>query len=148
MTDSILDFAAFGETLVDVSGKLILNYWRRDIVVDVKLDESPVTIADREAEIEIRKMIEKRYPHHGIAGEEHGQERMDAEYIWSIDPIDGTKAFISGSPLFGTLIALLKNGTPIMGIIDVPATGERWIGGDKLPASLNGKLLKTRNGLE
>jgi histidinol phosphatase-like enzyme (inositol monophosphatase family) len=148
LTDSILDFAAFGETLVDVSGKLILNYWRRDIVVDVKLDESPVTIADREAEIKIREMIEKRYPHHGISGEEHGQERMDAEYIWSIDPIDGTKAFISGSPLFGTLIALLKNGTPIMGIIDVPAMGERWVGGDKLSASLNGKVLKTRTGLD
>ena len=148
MTDSVRSFAKFGESLVDASGQLILKYWRHDPEVYTKTDASPVTIADRRAEATIRQMIEDEYPGHGIAGEEYGQERMEAEYIWSIDPIDGTKAFISGSPLFGTLIALLKNGVPILGIIDIPATGERWIGGDKLPATLNGKPLQTRIGLD
>ena len=147
MTDSIEAFAGFGESLVDASGELILNYWRQDPEVYTKADASPVTIADRRAEATIREMIESKYPDHGIAGEEFGHEKMDAEYIWSIDPIDGTKAFISGSPLFGTLIALLREGTPILGIIDIPATGERWIGGDKLPATLNGRVLQTRTGL-
>ena len=148
MTDSVRDFAKFGESLVDASGQLILNYWRNDPEVYTKTDASPVTIADRRAEATIRQMIEDEYPTHGIAGEEYGQKKMDAEYIWSIDPIDGTKAFISGSPLFGTLIALLKDGIPILGIIDIPATGERWIGGDNLPATLNGKSLQTRIGLD
>ena len=147
MTDSIEVFTRFGESLVDASGKLILNYWRQGPEVYTKADASPVTIADRRAEATIREMIESEYPDHGIAGEEFGHEKMNAEYIWSIDPIDGTKAFISGSPLFGTLIALLKEGTPILGIIDIPATGERWIGGDKLPATLNGRPLQTRTGL-
>ena len=147
MTDSIEVFTRFGESLVDASGKLILNYWRQGPEVYTKADASQVTIADRRAEATIREMIESEYPDHGIAGEEFGHEKMDAEYIWSIDPIDGTKAFISGSPLFGTLIALLKEGTPILGIIDIPATGERWIGGDKLPATLNGRPLQTRTGL-
>ena len=147
MTDSIEVFTRFGESLVDASGKLILNYWRQGPEVYTKADASPVTIADRRAEATIREMIESEYPDNGIAGEEFGHEKMDAEYIWSIDPIDGTKAFISGSPLFGTLIALLKEGTPILGIIDIPATGERWIGGDKLPTTLNGRPLQTRTGL-
>ena len=147
MTDSIDVFTRFGESLVDASGKLILNYWRQGPEVYTKADDSPVTIADRRAEATIREMIESEYPDHGIAGEEFGHEKMDAEYIWSIDPIDGTKAFISGSPLFGTLIALLREGTPILGIIDIPATGERWIGGEKLPATLNGRSLQTRTGL-
>ena len=148
MTKSILEFASFGEELVDASGKIVLSYWRSDLEVIRKSDESPVTQADREAEQKIRELIEARYPNHGISGEEHGSVRMDAEYVWSLDPIDGTKAFISGSPLFGTLIALLKGGEPILGIIDIPATRERWIGGKNLPARANGKLLETRKGLK
>ena len=146
--DDINDFAAFGEKLADVSGEIILRYWRSQLEVIRKLDESPVTRADREAEKKIRELIEAEYPHHGISGEEFGNVRLDAEYIWSLDPIDGTKAFISGSPLFGTLIALLKNGAPIMGIINIPATGERWIGGKDLPSNLNGVEVKVRKGLD
>jgi inositol-phosphate phosphatase/L-galactose 1-phosphate phosphatase/histidinol-phosphatase len=146
MTETIAEFAAFAETLVDESGKIILGYWRQDLEVLDKADESPVTIADREAEARIRALIEARYPEHGIAGEEYGRVRMDAEYIWSLDPVDGTKAFISGSPLFGTLVALLRNGAPVLGIVDIPATGERWIGGEGLATTLKGKLVKTRTG--
>lgn len=148
MTKNIFEFASFGEELVDASRKIVLNYWRSDLEVIRKSDESPVTRADREAEQKIRELIEARYPNHGISGEEYGTVRVDAEYVWSLDPIDGTKAFISGSPLFGTLIALLRDGEPVLGIIDIPATGERWIGGENLAARMNGKLLETRKGVK
>ncbi|MBH68256.1 MAG: histidinol phosphate phosphatase [Rhodospirillaceae bacterium] len=146
MTKIISEFESFGESLADASGKIVLNYWRSDLEVIHKEDESPVTRADREVEAKIRELIEARYPDHGIAGEEYGCVRMDAEYIWSLDPIDGTKAFISGSPLFGTLIALLRNGKPVLGIVDIPATSERWVGGQDLPAKLNGRPVVTRKG--
>ena len=107
----------------------------------------PVTPADRAFEKFIRSRIKNRFPKHQVIGEEFGLEKSNSDYTWVIDPIDGTKAFISGSPLFGTLIALLKEGSPILGIIDIPTTGERWIGGEKLPATLNGKALQTRTGL-
>ena len=145
---SITELAAFGEKLADASAEIVLNYWRSELEVIRKSDESPVTKADREAEKKIRQLIESEYPHHGISGEEFGNVRLDAEYIWSLDPIDGTKAFISGSPLFGTLIALIRNGKPILGIINIPATGERWIGGEKLPANLNGMPMKVRTGVD
>ena len=142
----ISEFAGFAETLVDASREIILGYWRQDLEIIDKADESPVTIADRSAEAKIREMIEARFPDHGIAGEEYGRVRMDSEYVWSLDPVDGTKAFISGSPLFGTLVALLRNGAPVLGVVDIPATGERWIGGEDLPTTLGGKPVRTRQG--
>lgn len=146
MMTVLSEFADFAETLVDASREIILGYWRQDLEIIDKEDESPVTIADRTAEARIREMIEARYPDHGIAGEEYGRVRMDAEYVWSLDPVDGTKAFISGSPLFGTLVALLRNGSPVLGVVDVPAMSERWVGGEGLPTRLNGKPVKTRKG--
>ena len=148
MNSSTLEFGAFAESLVDASGKTIMAFWRKKLDIFDKVDESPVTVADRTAELLIRQMIEREYPDHGIAGEEFGQVRMDAEYIWSIDPVDGTKAFISGSPLFGTLIALLQNGAPILGIVDIPAMKERWIGGRGIQTTLNKKLVQTRTGIK
>lgn len=97
---------------------MILPYWRRPIEVESKNEpgrpegESPVTIADRNAEQAMRTLIESRYPKHGIYGEELGSVRTDAEFVWVLDPIDGTKSFITGKPLFGTLIGLCHNGTP------------------------------------
>jgi histidinol phosphatase-like enzyme (inositol monophosphatase family) len=146
MTESLDAFARFAETLVDASRAVILGYWRQDLEIIDKADDSPVTVADRESEAAIRALIEARYPDHGIAGEEYGQVRMDAEYIWSLDPVDGTKAFISGSPLFGTLVALLRDGVPILGVVDVPAMNERWVGGDGLGATLDGKPIGVRKG--
>ena len=143
---SISELARFAETLVDASREIILEYWRRDLEITYKADESPVTIADRSAEERIRELIETRFPDHGIAGEEYGRVRMEAEYVWSLDPVDGTKAFISGSPLFGTLVALLRNGAPVLGVVDIPATGERWIGGEGLATTLHGKPVRTRQG--
>ena len=78
----------------------------------------------------MRELIDARFPDHGIIGEEFGRERDDAEFVWVLDPIDGTKSFISGVPLFGTLIALTQAGPPILGIIDQPISRERWVGAD------------------
>ncbi len=96
--------------------------------MDAKADNSPVSIADREAETAIRALIEKTYPDHGIFGEEHGVSGSDKKYVWVIDPIDGTRAFLAGSKEWGTLIALCEGGIPILGILDQPFTGERWVG--------------------
>jgi len=106
---------------------------------DRPIAESPVTIADQKAEEIMRKLIEERYPEHGIYGEEFGSVRTDAEYVWVLDPIDGTKSFITGKPLFGTLIACLKNGIPIIGIIDQCVLNERWLGIVGKGTTLNGK---------
>ena len=114
--------------LADTSGPVILGYYRTDVAVERKDDASPVTRADREAEDVLRQLLAAEVPDHGIFGEEHGSERLDAEYVWVLDPIDGTRAFVNGIPLFGTLIALTRNGTPVLGVIDHPALGERWLG--------------------
>ena len=108
------------------------------LAVDDKPDLSPVTIADRDAEAAMRRLIAARFPDHGIIGEEFGREREDAEFVWVLDPIDGTKSFISGVPLFGTLIALARRGRPILGIIDQPISRERWIGAAGRPTLFNG----------
>jgi len=103
----------------------ILQFFRnKDISVEKKSDLSPVTIADRNAEEILRSKIARDFPGHGIIGEEFGEERSSAEWVWTIDPIDGTRSFIRGLPLFATLIALLRNGEPVMGIISLPALGE------------------------
>ena len=81
----------------------------------------------------MRQLIGEAYPDHGILGEEYGAERLDASYVWVLDPIDGTKSFVTGKPLFGTLIALLHDGRPIVGVIDMPAMGERWLGVEGRP---------------
>jgi len=103
-------------------------FFRAGISADLKSDRSPVTIADRSAEQAMRAVLSERFPDHGILGEEFGLDRPDAPLRWVLDPIDGTRAFITGRPTFGILIALLDRDTPILGIIDQPVTGERWIG--------------------
>eukprot|EP01034_Spumella_vulgaris_P043668 gene43668-54249_t len=114
------------------------------LAVEPKADASPVTIADRGAEELMRGLIAKKFPAHGIIGEEFGSERPDAEFVWVLDPIDGTKSFISGVPLFGTLIALLQDGWPILGIIDQPISGERWVGALGQPTLFGGQPARTR----
>jgi inositol-phosphate phosphatase/L-galactose 1-phosphate phosphatase/histidinol-phosphatase len=137
----LIDFAG---ALADAAGAVIRPYFRTPIEVEDKPDDSPVTIADREAEAAIRAMIRTHHPDHGIVGEEHGSERADARYVWVIDPIDGTKSFISGLPLFGTLIALLEDGRPILGMIDQPVLHERWLGARGHGTTFNGAPVRTR----
>ncbi|MBF0094552.1 MAG: histidinol-phosphatase [Alphaproteobacteria bacterium] len=138
------DHVALAHRLADASGAIIRRYFRTHVAVDDKSDASPVTIADREAERAIRDLIAAAAPDHGIIGEEWGSERADAEWVWVLDPIDGTKSFITGKPSFGTLIALAHRGRSVLGIVDQPITGERWIGGVGHPASLNGTPVRVR----
>jgi len=135
---------AFAETLADAAGAIIRGYFRRGVAIDDKPDQSPVTVADREAEQALRRLIGERYPADGILGEEFGPERIDAERVWVLDPIDGTKSFISGVPLFGTLIALTERGRPILGVIDQPISRERWVGAQGHPSRLNGAPIHCR----
>ncbi len=132
------------ERLVEASGAVIRRHFRTDIAVDRKADDSPVTAADRDAERAIRAILDRERPDDGIAGEEFGVRAADAEHVWAIDPIDGTKAFIAGRPTFGTLVALLRGGTPILGVIDQPVLGERWIGAHGHPTRLNGAPARVR----
>ena len=103
----------------------ILKYWEADFKVEWKPDNSPVTIADKKAEEDVRAFAQKETPEFGFIGEEFGQENPKAEYQWVLDPIDGTKSFIHGVPLFGTVIAILKNGTPIAGLIQFPVLNSK-----------------------
>ncbi len=123
--------------MADAAGAAIRPYFRTALAIDDKPDQTPVTAADRAAEQAMRELIEQRFPNHGIVGEEFGRAREDAEFVWVLDPIDGTKSFISGVPLFGTLIALTHRGTPILGVIDQPILGERWLGGVGRQSTLN-----------
>ena len=137
-------FIALAGELADAAGAVVRRYFRTRIDVIDKADSSPVTIADREAETAMRRLIEQRFPEHGIFGEEHGRERADAEFVWVLDPIDGTKSFISGVPLFGTLIALTQSGRPILGVIDQPISRERWLGTEGRETTLNGAPIRPR----
>ena len=136
-------FRAFAEHLADLARPLALRYFRQGVAIEDKPDLSPVTIADREAEAAMRRAIAEHFPEHGILGEEYGPERTDADLVWVLDPIDGTKSFITGKPLFGTLIALARQGRPVLGLIDMPALGERFVGHDGT-AFFNGTPIRTR----
>lgn len=129
---------ASAEAAADLAGAVIRPLFRSALLVEAKGDASPVTEADRGAELALREYIARHHPDHGVIGEEYGAERADAEWVWVLDPIDGTRAFVTGRPLFGTLIALLHRGRPVMGLIDQPATGERWIGVEGRRTSFRG----------
>ncbi|HUR57371.1 MAG TPA: histidinol-phosphatase [Opitutaceae bacterium] len=134
----------FTAELAAESGNFIKPLYRQpSVAVEIKSDQSPVTIADRGAEELLRGMITKRYPTHGIIGEELGTERADAEFVWVLDPIDGTKAFITGVPLWGTLIALLHEGQPVLGCIHQPILAQLLMGDGKT-TSFNGRTVRCR----
>ncbi len=124
----IARFLAAAEAAADVAGAVIRPLFRAGLDAESKGDLSPVTLADRTAEQAMRAVLSERLPGHGILGEEFGLDRPEAPLRWVLDPIDGTRAFITGRPVFGTLLALLDGDTPILGVIDQPVTGERWIG--------------------
>jgi inositol-phosphate phosphatase/L-galactose 1-phosphate phosphatase/histidinol-phosphatase len=139
-------FLALANSLADRAGPIALRHYRGALQVDDKQDSSPVTIADREAERVMREAIARRFPDHGIIGEEHGSDRPGASHVWVLDPIDGTKSFITGRPLFGSLIALCRDGKPIVGVIDCPAMNERWSGATGRPTTHQGRAVGTRRG--
>jgi myo-inositol-1(or 4)-monophosphatase len=128
---TVIDFSAFLDRLASASGETILPFFRTSLGIDNKNaghDLDPVTEADRAAEAVMRRLIKANFPKHGIVGEEFGDEHADAEYVWVLDPIDGTKSFISGLPIWGTLIALMHHGVPAFGMMHQPYIGERFTG--------------------
>lgn len=143
---NIIDFA---NELADLSAKIAIKYFRQDNGEIEKNDQSPVTKADREIEEKLREQITKKFPQHGIIGEEYENINQNSDFQWIIDPIDGTSSFIIGRPTFGTLIALSYKKKPILGIVNQPITKERWLGIDddskNSGAWFNNKKIKTRN---
>ena len=139
--EAFLDLAI---RLADAAGPIIKRHFRSGAQILDKADLSPVTVADRDSEAAMRALIAHHAPDHGVLGEEHGADRIDAEYVWVLDPIDDTKSFVTGKPLFGTLISLTHRGIPVIGIIDQPVLNERWIGVAGQPSRFNGRTIKTR----
>jgi inositol-phosphate phosphatase / L-galactose 1-phosphate phosphatase / histidinol-phosphatase len=131
--------------LADAAGAAIRPYFRSDFVHESKADASPVTEADRAAEAAIRAILDADCPHDAIIGEELGKKSGASGRTWVIDPIDGTVSFMAGRPIFGTLIALLENGWPVLGIIDQCIIGERWVGAAGRETTLNGAPVRTRS---
>lgn len=138
-------YMEFANKLADTSGSIIRKYYRNLETVDTKDDRSPVTVADRETEQSLRAIIERQFPEHGIQGEEFGIKNENAPLRWVLDPVDGTLSFTIGRPTFGTLIGLLENGEPIIGLIDQPIIHERWLAGKGEGTKLNNKPVKSKN---
>jgi myo-inositol-1(or 4)-monophosphatase len=142
-----VDFSSFVDRLAQISGEVILPFFRSAIGAEDKSRGGafdPVTEADRAAEVAMRRLIGQAFPAHGIIGEEYGKDRADAEYVWVLDPIDGTKAFISGLPTWGTLIGLTHGGRPVYGMMSQPFTRERYYG-DGASASWRGPAATPQN---
>jgi histidinol phosphatase-like enzyme (inositol monophosphatase family) len=135
---------ALANRLAEAAGAAIRPYWRGEIGLDSKGDATPVTLADRAAEEAMRRILTAEAPRDGIQGEEFGIEREAASRRWVLDPIDGTTSFIAGRPIFGTLIALLHDGFPVLGVNDQPILGERWVGASRQPTTFNGRVARTR----
>lgn len=134
------------EAFCRISRTVCAEYYGRsavDMGLDHKADDSPVTVADREIERRLRDYIEKKYPQHGIVGEESGSTQEQSEFVWVLDPIDGTKSFITGVPLFGTLIALMHENQPILGAIYLPVQDELLLG-DNRETLRNGQRTQMR----
>lgn len=139
-------FVRFAEHLADTAAAMIDAGGAGDPTM--KPDRSFVTALDLAIEARLREMIGAEYPHHGILGEEFAATRPTAEHVWVLDPIDGTAAFVAGMPVYGTLIALARNGEPVVGVIHFPATRERWVGAKGRETTLNGQPCRTRRGID
>jgi inositol-phosphate phosphatase / L-galactose 1-phosphate phosphatase / histidinol-phosphatase len=131
-------FLSAAHALADLTRPIARKYFRQPLAVQRKGDASPVTIADQEIETAMVAYLRQHFSEHGILGEEHGTHNAHAEWVWVLDPIDGTKSFITGRATFGTLIALAHHGKPVLGVIDQPITGERWVGCVGQPTTFNG----------
>lgn len=138
---------SFANQAADEARRIAMRHFRNGVAIEHKSDNSPVTIADRCIESSLRARIADVFPDHGIYGEEYGPEHLDRRHVWVVDPIDGTKSFVTGHPLFGGLIALLDGGEPCLGQIDIPATGERWCGIAGQSSTWNGTPCRTSGSI-
>jgi inositol-phosphate phosphatase / L-galactose 1-phosphate phosphatase / histidinol-phosphatase len=138
------DDVELAHRLAAAAAAAVRPHFRQPLPVDAKADLSPVTAADREAELAMRAILEAERPAHGVQGEEFGVSNPHAEWRWILDPIDGTKSFISGSPLFGTLIGLVRGRDASLGLLDQPILGERWLAHGEAPTTLNGRPVRAR----
>ncbi len=138
------EFLSFAETLADISREMLLKASKTVPEITIKADASYVTATDKAVEQKLRDLIISQYPDHGIFGEEFENLNTDAEFVWVIDPIDGTAAFVAGIPVYGTLIALAWQGKPFIGVIDHPLTDDRWTGVNRKLALHNGTPVTTR----
>ena len=138
------ELLAFAERLADEARKLVQEANAAPADIQYKGDGSPVTDLDQRIESRMRSLIEDRYPEHGIFGEEFDNRNLDAEFVWVLDPIDGTMAFIAGIPVYGSLIGLAHQGRPFLGVVEHPATNERWTGIAGQFARHNGNAVRVR----
>lgn len=135
----LTEMKTFAGTLADAAREIVAGFHALpQTEIEIKPDGSPVTVADKTCERRLRELIHAAYPQHGILGEEFGNENVDAEFVWSLDPIDGTKSFVSRVPLYGILFGLLHEGKPCLGIVDQPILRERIVGDGKT-TELNGR---------
>ena len=144
MSSELTEFAAFAERLADAARQCLTEAAGAAPEPITKGDGSPVTAVDRAVEERLREMIGAAYPDHGIVGEEFGETAPGNHLVWALDPIDGTLPFLAGFPVYGTLIALLRDGAPVLGVIEMPVTAERWVGCQGQPTLLNGTPVHTR----
>jgi len=135
---------ALARRLADAAGQAVRPHFRSGLDAERKDDASPVTIADRAAEEAMRHILKAEVPRDTVIGEEFGTDEGDSGRSWVLDPIDGTVSFLAGRPIFGTLIALLVDGFPVLGIIDQPILGERWLGASGMPTQFNGADVRSR----
>lgn len=138
------ELLTFAHRLADASGDMLRAAAVLPPEVGLKSDASFVTNTDKAIELRLRELILDAYPNHGIFGEEFGNVNVDAEFVWVLDPIDGTAAFVAGIPVYGTLIGLAREGRPYVGIIDHPITDDRWAGVAGIMAERNGSPIRTR----
>ncbi len=136
-------FSSFASEIADVARQIVRTAAAGPRRPVAKSDSSPVTETDRAVEQSLRERIADRFPRHGVLGEEFGAEGLGEEFVWVIDPIDGTKAFVGGLAVYGTLISLTHGGTPVLGLIDNPVTGDRWLGLSGRATTLNGVAIRT-----
>ncbi len=141
----MLEFMDFANQVADAVGVIHKQYFRQPVSTEYKDDSSPVTQADKEAELCVRDMVMKRFPDHGVVGEEYPPHQADADFVWIVDPVDGTRYFMTGHPLFALLLGLAYKGEFILGMINQPVTRERWVGADEVGSFLNQQSISTRS---
>ena len=144
-TEALPNLLTFAQELAYQAGKITLAYFNTGLTPDIKADQTPVTVADRQSEQHMRKMIESRFPDHAILGEEYGETNAGASHRWILDPIDGTKSFVQGVPLYGVLVGLECEGKPVLGVCYLPALDDMVAAANGMGCTLNGRRVRVND---